>query len=191
MKFDVIVIGGGLAGITAAFDLQFNDYKCAVISEGLSLSKADSKDFVDYGGTVIPGDRVCDAEFEGGLLKSVRTEKLGDVSLEADNFILATGKFFSKGLVADMDKVYEPIFGLDVHYDPDRGNWFKGSFAAHQPFLDFGVETDEAGHAILGGEPVPNLYAAGEILKGISGAEQDATEIIKESALKAAQQIRK
>lgn len=191
MKFDVIVIGGGLAGMTAAYDLQFNGLKCAVVSEGRSLSNADCKDFVDFGGVVLSGDRVCDAEFEDGVLKSIRTEKLGDVALEADNFIIATGKFFSRGLVADMDKVYEPVFGLDVFYEADRTKWFDRSFSAHQPFLDFGVETDEDGHARLNGASIPNLYAAGEILKGISGAEHDAAGIIRESALKVTKLIKK
>ena len=190
MKFDVIVIGGGLAGMTAATGLQAAGLNCAVIAEGLSLSNVSRKEFRAAGGTILAGDRVVSGKLDGSRLLSVRTEKLGDVELEADNFVLATGKYFSRGLVADMDKVYEPIFGLDVEYDADRSKWFDASFAAPQPFLEFGLKT-EGGCALKDGKPVSNLFPAGEVLAGVSTASEDATEKIKQSALDAVNAIRR
>ncbi len=190
MKFDVIVIGGGLAGMTAAAALQGAGLRCAVIAEGLSLHLAPRNEFRKLGGTLLAGDSVNGGVIEDGRLLSVTTEKLGDVTLEADNFVLATGKYFSRGLVADMDKVYEPLFGLDVEYDADRSKWFDKSFAAHQRFLDFGLRTQD-GCALKDGSPIVNLFPAGEVLAGISSAQEDATEAIKQSALQAVQAIRR
>ena len=190
MKFDVVVIGGGLAGMTAATELQRSGLRCAVVATGLSLHEAPRRDFKAAGGTLLAGDSVVGGRIEDGKLLEVRTEKLGDAALEADWFILATGKYFSKGIVADMDRVYEPLFGLDVDYDEDRAKWFDPSFAAPQPFLEFGVRT-EGGCALKDGSPISNLLPAGEVLAGISSAEGDATSAIRQSALDAVQIIRR
>jgi len=191
MKFDVIIIGGGLSGMTAAAELQNAGKRCAVITDGLSLNPGPASRFTAAGGTVIPANRVCDFEAEGNKVISVRTDKLSDTALEAADFILATGKYFSRGLVADMDKVYEPIFGADVEYDPDRNVWFGKSFSTHQKFLEFGVRTSADGKVLVGGVEMSNLWAAGEILAGITSSEGDATRTIRESAIKVSQKIAK
>ena len=139
---------------------------------------------------MLQGDRVVSGVFKDGRLACVYTEKLGNVPIEARNFILATGKYFSRGLVADMDKVYEPVFNLDVEYDNDRSIWFDPSFAAPQRFLEFGVRTED-GRALKDGVPVVNLYPAGEVLAGLSSAQGDATEEILNSAREAVRAIRK
>ena len=190
MKFDVVVIGGGLAGMTAATELQRSGLRCAVVAAGLSLHEAPRSEFKAAGGTLLAGDIVVGGEFEDGRLVCVRTGKLGDVTLEADWFILATGKYFSKGIIADMDKVYEPLFGLDVEYDEDRSKWFDPSFAAPQRFLEFGVKS-EGGCALKDGSPIKNLLPAGEVLAGLTSAQGDATAAIKKSALDAVEIIRR
>ncbi len=190
MKFDVVVIGGGLAGMTAATALQQGGLKCAVVAEGLSLSGASREAYTAAGGTLLAGDRVTGGTIENGRLVSIRTEKLGDVTLEARAFILATGKFFSRGIIADMQKVYEPIFGLDVQYDADRSTWFSPSFAAPQRFLEFGVIAED-GCAVRDGVKIENLFPAGEVLAGLSSAASDATAEIKKSALAAAEAARR
>lgn len=190
MKFDVIIIGGGLAGMTAATALQTDGLKCAVVAEGLSLHNASRREFSAAGGTLLAGDRVVSGRFEADRLVAVRTEKLGDVELEADNFVLATGKYFSRGLVADMDRVYEPLFGLDVEYDADRSKWFDASFAAPQRFLEFGVKC-EGCRAVKDGAVIANLFPAGEVLAGVTSAQGDATEAIVKSAAEAVKAIRR
>ena len=190
MKFDVVIIGGGLAGMTAATELQQAGLKCAVVAEGLSLFNTSRQEFKAAGGTLLAGDRVVSGRFAEDRLAAVRTEKLGDVELEAGSYVLATGKYFSRGLVADMDKVYEPLFGLDVEFDEDRSAWFDASFSAPQRFLAFGVKTRD-GRALKDGKLIANLFPAGELLAGISSAQGDATELIKKSALEAAKAIRR
>ena len=188
MKFDVVIIGGGLAGMTAATKLQEAGLKCAVVAKGLSLHNISRKPFVQKGGMMFAGDTAVRGEFSGDRLVRIWTEKLGSMALEADSFVLASGKFFAGGLVADMDKVYEPLFGLDVQYNEERSTWFSSSFADHQGFLEFGVKTDDA-HAVKDGKSIANLFPAGEILAGISGSEGDAEDAIVESAVKVSQKI--
>ena len=185
MKFDVVIIGGGLAGVTAATALQESGRRCAMVAEGLSLHEAPREAFRAAGGTVLAGDRVTGGVISDGKLLNVNTEKLGDVTLEAPYFILATGKYFSRGIVADMESVREPLFGLDVQYLEDRSKWFSPSFSAPQPFMEFGVRIND-GCAVIGGRKIANLFPAGEVLAGISITAPDAVERIKWSALDAA-----
>lgn len=176
MKYDVVIIGGGLAGITAGIELQKNGKRTVVVAFGLSMHETPRSEYVALGGTILPGDRVISGKFKDDVLKSVTTLKLGNTSLEAPAFILCTGKFFSKGLVATMDKIYEPVFGCDVKYNPDRSKWVRKNFSDEQPFMSYGLKTGVNGNVFIAGKKIKNLYAAGEI---VYGSDID----IKESAL--------
>lgn len=183
MKYDVVIIGGGLAGMTAGIELQKAGKKTIAVAFGLSMHQAPRQEYVSLGGTLLSGDMVTGGEFGAdGKLKCVRTRNLGGTPLEAENFILCSGKFFSKGLISTMDKVYEPVFGCDVDYIQDPSQWTDKDFFAPQPFLAFGVKTDGMGRVCVDGKTIENLYAAGEIL---SGADVN----IEESALKVCRNI--
>ena len=191
MKFDAVIIGGGLAGMSIATALQEDGRRCALVSEGLSLHDGVSAArFRAAGGTLLAGDRVTAGTFGNGKLLSVRTEKLGDATLEAPVFVLATGKYFSRGIVADMDSIYEPVFGLDVQFDKDRSAWFSPSFSAPQRFLEFGVLTKD-GCALKDGEKIANLFPAGEVLAGVSCISEGGTAGITHSVSLALEAIRK
>lgn len=179
MKYDVIIIGGGLAGITAGKYLQENGRRTLVVSAGLSLHKTDRAAYVAAGGTILPGDSVMGGEFADDKLVCVRTANLGCTVLSADSFILCTGKFFSKGLASTMDTVYETVFGCDVDYEKDSTKWVVKDFDADQPFMSFGVVTDELSRVSIGGRTISNLYAAGEILPGKVNIEESALEVCR------------
>lgn len=179
MKYDVVIIGGGRAAMAAGVVLLKAGKSCITVAEGLSLHKTLRGEFISLGGTLLAGDSVIDGVFEGDVLKAVHTRNLENTLLEGDFFILATGKFFSKGLVSTMDKIYEPIFGADVSYDEDRTNWCDSDFQAPQPFEKFGVITDGDGRVMIGGHPVMNLFAAGEILAGEVDIVNSAEEVCK------------
>lgn len=166
MKYDVVIIGGGLAGMTAGVQLQKAGKRTLAVAFGLSMHQTPRAEYVALGGTVLAGDLVKDGIFENGILKGIHTAKLGKTAIYADNFILSTGKFFSKGLISTMSRVYEPVFGCDVEYVSDRSKWVSQDFFADQPFMAFGVKTDEKGCVSIDGKTVSNLYAAGEILCG-------------------------
>lgn len=190
MRFDVVIIGGGLAGTTAATALQKAGLRCVLISAGLSLNQVSHTGFRAAGGTVLAGDTATGGTVADGRVMSITTQKLGSEPLEADSFVLATGKYFSRGIIADMDRIYEPVFGLDVDYDQDRSAWFSPSFGSRQRFLDFGV-CCSGGCALRHGERIANLYPAGEVLAGVSGSCGNAEELIRRSAMEAADNILK
>lgn len=134
---------------------------------GIRAQIALRKYFQKLGGTYFLGDSVVDGDFEGGVLKAVQTANHGDMLLKADSFVLATGSFYSKGVVATPEKIYDPVFGLDIDGDTDRTQWVDKKFFNSQPFMYYGVSTDRAFRALSDGEAVQNLYVAGA---GLSGA---------------------
>ena len=171
MKFDVIIIGGGWAGCTEAEKLAEAGSKVCVISEGLSLASVRYETpysrhagLQKAGVTVLRGDRAERGIIEDGKVTGIITRNLGEGEpLTADRYVLATGKFFSRGLLSDKDRIWEPVFGADVDYDPDRTKWFSQDFEADQPFMKFGVKTDAKGHVLVDGKSIVNLTAVGDI----------------------------
>lgn len=131
---------------------------------GLRTQMQLKRYYETLGGTFLMGDEVVDAHCHDGSVHSVETRNLGRHYLEADNFILATGGFFSKGLAATPQEVYETVFNLDVEYSEDRNAWYDPDFSRDQPYLDFGVKTDEALHPMRDSVTFKNLYAIGSIL---------------------------
>ncbi|MBO6027866.1 MAG: anaerobic glycerol-3-phosphate dehydrogenase subunit B [Bacteroidales bacterium] len=122
--------------------------------------------FEVLGGTFLMGDEVTSAALHEGVVSSITTRNLDTARLFADHFILASGGYFSKGLVATPSQVYEPLFGLDIGYPTERKDWYDADFFAQQPFMDFGVKTDASLHAVKDGEPVKNLFCIGSVLGG-------------------------
>ncbi len=180
MRFDVIIMGGGPAGTGIGLALQKAGRKCLVVAEGLSINPSKRSEFVACGGTLLPGDSVVGGEFDGNVLRNVRTENLVGTILEADFFVLATGRFFSRGLVSTMDGIFEPVFGCDVRYEQDREKWVNPDFYADQPFEQFGVVTDDCGRVRVEGVTIDNLYAAGEILAGPADIEGSAALVTEQ-----------
>ena len=184
MKFDILIIGAGASGMYVADALQKAGKRTAVIGSGRSINEVEVGPYERLGGTLLIGDQVTEGLFDGDRLTAVRTANLGHYLLEAEQFVIATGKFLGRGLVADMDGVYEPLFGLDVDYDPDRSRWFDPDFQAPQPFLHFGVKTDALSRPSIGGRTVRNLYACGELLAGVTasdgraGIEESAAQVV-------------
>ncbi|MFB3884891.1 MAG: anaerobic glycerol-3-phosphate dehydrogenase subunit GlpB [Thermodesulfobacteriota bacterium] len=86
----------------------------------------------------------------------------------ADRYILATGRFGGGGLLADENKISEPIFGLPVVQPDSREDWFARSFFTplSHPVHGAGILTDasfrpvdEKGEILL-----ENVWVAGSIL---------------------------
>ena len=118
------------------------------------------------GGTFLMGDEAVAPVMDATRVKALRTVNLGEHLLQADQYVLATGSFFSKGLASSMQKVYEPLFGLDVRFPEERTDWYDLDFFAPQAFGGFGVVTDGTFRAVKDGNVIENLYAAGSVLAG-------------------------
>ncbi|PWC16509.1 anaerobic glycerol-3-phosphate dehydrogenase subunit B [Brenneria roseae subsp. roseae] len=158
---------------------------------GLRLHQALSRRFRQLGGIVMPGDRVERADLtphEAVLY----THNHGDIPLRAAQVVLASGSFFSNGLVAQFDQIAEPVFGLDVRFDARRECWSQQDVFAAQPYMQFGVMTDENLRPAIGGKTVDNLYAIGAVLEGFDPIAQGCgAGVSMLSALYVADQILK
>lgn len=128
--------------------------------------------FQKLGGTYILGDSVISGEFDADRLKGIRTVNHGDTLFEADNFVLASGSFFSRGIMASPDGVFEPVFGLDVDTIEERPQWYKANMFDNQPYMGFGVRTDSSLRVSRQGETVQNLHACGSVLSGFNGIKE-------------------
>lgn len=116
------------------------------------------------GGTFLMGDEAIRAHEHEGVVHSIATHNLDAHYLEADNFILATGGLFSKGLRSNPFQISEPVLDLDIDHPEDRNDWYNPAFSAEQPYMGYGVKTDEKLHAVKKGEALKNVYAVGSIL---------------------------
>ena len=139
---------------------------------GIRLQMMLKKHFQKVGGTYMLGDSVTGGGFEDGKLKYITTQNHADVRFEADNFIIATGSFFSKGLVSDINGVKEPIFGLDVKTSEVRADWYKRNLFESQLYMSFGVASDSGFRASREGKSLENLYVAGSVLAGCNSLKE-------------------
>lgn len=79
---------------------------------GIRTQQTLRSQFERHGGVFMLGDNIVKADLDGNRVKAVYSVNHGDIGFYADNFILATGSFFSNGLVASPSGIAEPVFGL-------------------------------------------------------------------------------
>ena len=135
---------------------------------GIRIQMQLKRQFCSAGGTYLLGDTVTGGVFEEGRLKGIHTQNHGDTLFTADNFVIASGSFFSHGLVAERNRVHEPVFGLDVLASDERGEWFAQDVFDNQPYMSFGLSVDSEFRPSAGGVTVENLRAAGSVLGGFN-----------------------
>ena len=132
--------------------------------------------FESLGGLMINGDSALNAHFEDDRVHCIKTRLLEDEEIIADNFVLAAGSFFSKGLVSEFDKIYEPVFesdiiGVEGFNDKDRFSWTNHRFANPQPYQSAGVAINEYCQVQKCGQFLANLYAIGNVIGGFNALE--------------------
>ena len=174
MRYDAVVIGGGRSGCAEALRRAAEGQKVCVVSAGLTLHSLEPElkdkpyallhELTKTGIAVLRGDTAESVIWAADKVTAIRTAN--GITLEAGEFVLATGRFFSRGLVADMEGVRESLFGADLDFPADRSKWFDPDFFAPQPFEGFGVKTDKKGRILKGGKAVENVFAIGKILGG-------------------------
>lgn len=124
--------------------------------------------FQQHGGIYMLGDTVLRAEMKGDRISQIYSFNHGNIPFVGQNFILATGSYFSQGLIASTEKIYEPIFDLDVTFTPNRTQWYNSDVFESQPYQSFGIKTDNMFHCTREGKIFENLYATGAILEGFN-----------------------
>ena len=134
---------------------------------GIRTQMTLKAEFEKAGGRFFLGDTVIEsAADENGNIRSISTVNFNDIRMEAEDFVLATGSFFSKGLIATPDKVYEPVFGIDLTYSEGRENWFNTQFWEKQNYISFGAKADADLNASIDGKKIGNLYVIGSVTGG-------------------------
>ncbi|AKF40036.1 glycerol-3-phosphate dehydrogenase subunit GlpB [Yersinia enterocolitica] len=157
---------------------------------GMRLHQALRHRFQQLGGIVMPGDAVLRAELVGNRITGLYSRNHGDIPLRAAQMVLASGSFFSNGLVATFEHVYEPILDLDILSLPNRADWSNSNMFAPQPYLQFGVNTDNRLRALRGGVALDNLHVIGAVLGGYDPLQQGCgAGVSLTSALFVAEQI--
>jgi glycerol-3-phosphate dehydrogenase subunit B len=148
--------------------------------------------FHQHGGKYLLGDSVTRGTITNGKVKNVYTTNLTDMPLEADNFVLASGSFLSHGMQANFEKVFEPIFDLDIVADANRADWCNANLYNEQKFESYGVATDESLRVSSKGTTIDNLFAAGAVIGGCNALkEESGAGVTLMTAFKVADQILK
>jgi glycerol-3-phosphate dehydrogenase subunit B len=122
--------------------------------------------FIRLGGVYMLGDKIMNAGYQNNKIKSVYSRNHRDIPFTGQNYILATGSYFSQGMVSTNGIVSEPIFNLDVSFNYDRQEWYNKNMFNKQPYMSFGIKTSNKFKGIKQEKEINNLYVAGAILEG-------------------------
>jgi len=135
---------------------------------GIRLREMFERSLPAKGLTLVPQHKVKRLAFEAkGVILNLE-DSFGDVEIEAQAAILATGRFLSGGLAADYDKVRETLVGLSVSQPDSRADWHRQHYFSPRghPINRAGIEVD--GHfrpLEATGKPADErLFAAGTLL---------------------------
>ncbi|MBC8418812.1 MAG: glycerol-3-phosphate dehydrogenase subunit GlpB [Desulfobacterales bacterium] len=136
---------------------------------GLRLNEAFTRGLSDKGvklffpNRIISWEEADDGNFLLGIGQGAPAKWI-----RAEGVILATGRFWARGLRADRDRIREALFDLPVHQPEERAEWH------HEDFLDLrghpvnraGLEVDDLFRPLdrTGGPASEKLFAAGSIL---------------------------
>ena len=136
---------------------------------GLRLNEAFARGLSEKGVKRLSQTRVLGADPSGDgtfVLHVGRREP--EMTLHSRGVILATGRFWSRGLVAHRNGIREPIFNLPVHQPEERGEWHQETFldVKGHPVNRAGVEIDDLFRPLgeTGKPAFERLFAAGAIL---------------------------
>jgi glycerol-3-phosphate dehydrogenase subunit B len=137
---------------------------------GIRLREMCQQVFPDQGVDFIPQQKVQHLELRHGGATLHLKDSFGDVAIDSEFTLLATGRFLSGGLKADRDSLRETLLSLPVIQPECREDWYR-----HDYFDARGHKINRCGIAVnndfqpldINGDPVnERLFAAGALLAG-------------------------
>ena len=139
---------------------------------GIRSQQSLKRYFEKLGGVYMLGDMVMKITIDADKVTQVYTYNHSDIPFVGKNTVLATGDFFSKGLIASRTKVFEPIANLDVDFEPNRQDWYANNFFDDQNYQRFGVKTNKDFKVYKNGSLIDNMYAIGAVLSQFNAMEE-------------------
>jgi len=147
---------------------------------GIRLREMFEQTFPAKGITLIPQQKVTSLIFKSDGAQLFLSDNYGPIEIQSKAVILATGRFLSGGLEAQITGIKEPLLNLPVKQPAHREDWYlekytgKAGHAIHQA----GIEVDSSFRPLDGNGQIYNerLFAAGIVLanqdwiRGRSGA---------------------
>lgn len=136
---------------------------------GLRLKEAFNRQLSERGVQALTQSRVLEVEKADGtgLILNIGNKDLQHRA-RAKGVILASGRFWGRGLYAGRDRIREAVFDLPVHQPQSRGEWHHEDFldSRGHPVNRAGVEIDDSFRPLdRAGRPAfDTLFAAGSIL---------------------------
>ncbi len=136
---------------------------------GLRLNQAFGRGLSNAGVKLFFPDRITswEQEADGTFLLGLGKGTLKKL-IRAEGVILATGRFWARGLRADRDKIRETLFDLPVHQPEKRAEWHREDFLdlRGHPVNQAGLNVDDQFRPLhgAGGPAFERLFAVGSIL---------------------------
>ncbi len=137
---------------------------------GIRLREMFEQRLPERGLTLVAQQKVRRLELQDEAVVLHLRDNYGDVVIEAQAAVLATGRFLSGGLKADHQGVREPLLDIPVSQPDSRDGWYRAGY-----FDPRGHEINRAGIDVddrfrpLGRDHEPvseRLFAAGTLLAG-------------------------
>ena len=112
--------------------------------------------------------------------------------LECEGQVLASGKLDIHTPALQKEVVHIPYSLNDLDADKERAAWVSPSVFDAQPYMEYGVRTNERLQVQKNGQTIENLYAVGSVLSGHNAIKlADGTGVSLLTALAVAKDILK
>jgi len=135
---------------------------------GIRLREMFEQEFPKKGVTLIPQQKVTALELDddGGVLQLA--DNYGPITIRAKAVLLATGRFLSGGLEAELQGIVEPLLGLPVTQAEGREGWYREKYTDPRghDVHKAGIEVDDSMRPLGRDGQVyhPRLFGAGVLL---------------------------
>ncbi len=95
---------------------------------GIRLREILEQQLSVQGATIVTQQKVKRVSFDEDVIRLFLHDIYGQVEVEANNVILASGRFLSGGLKSDQYEIREALIDLPIYQPQGRENWFSESY---------------------------------------------------------------